>query len=334
VGGGCRFTDGSSDSDGEIEAWSWDFGDGSTSADRNPAHTYREAGTYQVELAVTDDDGSRRTFSSTVSVTPSSRVPRPTIRLSECTAGQACRLSGGTESGGNDDGDEGEDEEEITSWSWSFGDGGTSTERNPVHTFAVANNYTITLSVTDETGATGSVTAQLTVAPVTPSESQPIALTGSLRVQQGRHLVRLTWTGAAGAVLDLYRNNQWRERTSNDGLYIRPVAGPGTSLVYRVCERGTARCSNDVTVTIGGSRISLTATGSVRNGREEATLRWSGTGSSSVDVYRNTVRITRTNNDGLYVSSRARTGGASTATFRVCERGTSICSNTTSITFR
>jgi chitodextrinase len=52
-----QFTDGSTDSDGHIVAWSWDFGDGATSVDPSPAHTYTQAGDYTVTLTVTDDDG-------------------------------------------------------------------------------------------------------------------------------------------------------------------------------------------------------------------------------------------------------------------------------------
>ena len=49
------FSDLSRDLDGEVVAWSWNFGDGSTSAEQNPSHTYAEAGTYTVSLTVTDD---------------------------------------------------------------------------------------------------------------------------------------------------------------------------------------------------------------------------------------------------------------------------------------
>lgn len=51
----AQFTDLSTDSDGTVDAWSWKFGDGGTSTEQNPSHTYAEAGTYIVSLIVTDD---------------------------------------------------------------------------------------------------------------------------------------------------------------------------------------------------------------------------------------------------------------------------------------
>jgi chitodextrinase len=50
-----HFTDGSTDPDGHILAWSWDFGDGTTSTEQSPVHTYAGPGTYHVTLTVTDD---------------------------------------------------------------------------------------------------------------------------------------------------------------------------------------------------------------------------------------------------------------------------------------
>ena len=58
VGQTVAFTDTSSDPDGTVVAWQWSFGDGSSSALRNPTHIYAAAGTYQVSLTVTDNDGS------------------------------------------------------------------------------------------------------------------------------------------------------------------------------------------------------------------------------------------------------------------------------------
>jgi PKD repeat protein len=60
------FTDRSTDRDGTIMSWFWDFGDGHTSANKNPSHWYRGHGTYTVTLTVTDDDGDRNSQSKTV----------------------------------------------------------------------------------------------------------------------------------------------------------------------------------------------------------------------------------------------------------------------------
>ncbi len=65
----ANFTDGSSDSDGSVVEWSWDFGDGNVSAAQNPSHTYSSGGTRTVSLTVTDDDGDTDTFSQSVTVT-------------------------------------------------------------------------------------------------------------------------------------------------------------------------------------------------------------------------------------------------------------------------
>ncbi len=63
------FTDGSSDPDGNIASWNWDFGDGSTSTDQNPGHAYSSPGSYTVKLTVTDNEGASSAVSKTVTVT-------------------------------------------------------------------------------------------------------------------------------------------------------------------------------------------------------------------------------------------------------------------------
>jgi PKD repeat protein len=52
------FTDTSTDADGQIVAWAWDFGDDATSTSQHPTHVFATAGTYHVHLTVTDDDGA------------------------------------------------------------------------------------------------------------------------------------------------------------------------------------------------------------------------------------------------------------------------------------
>lgn len=63
------FVDSSTDTDGVVTSWSWDFGDGASAAEQNPLHTYASSGTHTVTLLATDNDGATATISQDVTVT-------------------------------------------------------------------------------------------------------------------------------------------------------------------------------------------------------------------------------------------------------------------------
>jgi PKD repeat protein len=63
-----EFTDSSSDEDGNVEKWNWDFGDGYTSQLQNPTHKFEEEGQYTVGLTITDDDGDKDTMNLKIEV--------------------------------------------------------------------------------------------------------------------------------------------------------------------------------------------------------------------------------------------------------------------------
>jgi PKD repeat protein len=79
-----QLTDNSSDLDGTIVSWSWDFGDGKTSVLQNPTHQYSATGTYAVTLTVTDDDGLTSSVAQVVSVSapPAPRRMPTTLSIS------------------------------------------------------------------------------------------------------------------------------------------------------------------------------------------------------------------------------------------------------------
>lgn len=60
---------GSSDSDGDIQSYDWNFGDGSVGSGSTVRHAYRSSGTFSVMLTVVDDDGARATATRTLSCT-------------------------------------------------------------------------------------------------------------------------------------------------------------------------------------------------------------------------------------------------------------------------
>jgi uncharacterized repeat protein (TIGR01451 family) len=150
AGEAVAFTDGSSDADGAVVSWAWDFGDGATSTERHPTHSYAAAGTYTVTLTVTDEQGDTATASQEVRahappVASFSVDPDPPL------AGQEARFSDtSTDADGT-----------IASRAWDLGDGTTSTEANPTHTYAAAGAYTVTLAVTDDTGLTREVSREV-----------------------------------------------------------------------------------------------------------------------------------------------------------------------------
>src|SRR5207249_4502188 len=161
----CAFTDGSTDADGQVTAWSWSFGDGGTATSQNPSHTYAAGGTYTVTLTVTDNQGATGSTSKTVTVAAPNQPPTAAF-TSSCTA-LTCSF---TSSSSDPDGS-------IAAYSWTFGDGGTATSQNPAHTFSAGGNYTVTLIVTDNQGATGSTSHSVTVSQ--PNQPPTAAFTSS-----------------------------------------------------------------------------------------------------------------------------------------------------------
>jgi PKD repeat protein len=146
------FTDQSSDSDGTIDSWSWDFDDGDTSTALNVGHTFTAAGTYAVTLTVTDNDGASDSSSQNVTVTAESTAPEAEFTSS----------ANGLTVDFTDDSREPDADGIIQSWSWDFGDGNTSTEQNPSHTYASADTYTVSLTVTDNNSITDSISHNVT----------------------------------------------------------------------------------------------------------------------------------------------------------------------------
>ena len=149
----ANFTDTSTDSDGTIVAWAWDFGDSTTSAQRNPSHAYAAAGSFTVTLVATDNSGGTNTIAKTVTVSGTNAPP--TANFGFTTNYLVANFTdGSTDSDGT-----------IASHSWDFGDGSAaSTMPDPSHTYATAGTYNVKLTVTDNGGATGTITKAVTVA--------------------------------------------------------------------------------------------------------------------------------------------------------------------------
>jgi PKD repeat protein len=122
--------------------WNWSFGDGATSTEENPVHVYPMAGIYPVSLNISNIDGSNTTEKRDyIHVYPTeppvadftANPPDGNSPLAVAFTDISAHLP--------------------VNWTWDFGDGSTSTEKNPEHIYAAPGNYTVSLFVMNDEGS-------------------------------------------------------------------------------------------------------------------------------------------------------------------------------------
>ena len=145
---------GSADPDGTVAAYAWDFGDGTAAGSGvKPGHTYAAAGTYQVKLTVTDNQGGTGSVTKPVTVTAANQPPAAAFTSSSAGLVASFDGSGSADPDGT-----------VAAYAWDFGDGtAAGSGVKPGHTYAAAGTYQVKLTVTDNQGGTGSVTKPVTV---------------------------------------------------------------------------------------------------------------------------------------------------------------------------
>ena len=125
-----RFTDLST---GNIDKWLWKFGDGGTSAIKNPEYKYKDTGIFSVTLIVWDRGCSNSIeFTDYIRISPPIAIFADTFNCSAPNQRQFLDSSIGADT-----------------WHWDFGDGDTSNLQNPVHTYTAAGTYIVSLTVTN-----------------------------------------------------------------------------------------------------------------------------------------------------------------------------------------
>ena len=215
-------------------SWAWDFGDGGSSNAQNPTHTFAAGHTYTVKLTVTNASG---TSTVTNSVMVGAPVARYTVKVLSTTRPyrQFLDTSTGTPS----------------SWLWTFGDGASSTLRNPAHLYARTGLYSVYLKATNGAGSSlYGLRVLVATVPGAPTRVGAKALAGAKAV--------ITFRAAApnGAIVKQYiaicsSSNGGRTRTANaTGRTLRlPVVVTGLSVgrsyhctltAYNIMGRGPA----------------------------------------------------------------------------------------------
>ncbi len=156
--GDVLFTDLSTDHDGSVVSWIWDFGDGSKSDAQNPRHRYDSLGVFLVNLTVFDDEGTSGSLIRPLEVLNSPPVANFSFSPGRPPAGQPASF---VDLSSDPDGS-------VVSWLWTFGDGAISTAQNPAHTYAERGIYLVVLNVTDSDGAQANASGYVRVIGVPP----------------------------------------------------------------------------------------------------------------------------------------------------------------------
>ena len=181
-----QFTDNST---GNPTSWSWTFGDGGTSTEKEPGYTYDNPGKYTVSLTATNQFGSD-TETKTDYITA---LPAPAADfVADATSGYAPLIVQFTDnSTGN-----------PTSWQWDFGDEGSSVEPNPSHTYTSPGTYTVSLTATNDCGSDTETKidyievkpakkADFTWSPEKPKEGEEVQFTDLSTPQEG--IISWSW---------------------------------------------------------------------------------------------------------------------------------------------
>ncbi|WP_130735931.1 PKD domain-containing protein [Flavobacterium sp. J27] len=143
-----NFSDASTANGAPLVSWSWDFGDGNTSTNQNPSHTYENSGVYTVSLLITDGFGNSdtATFTNMVEVTGPNLAFEVdhTLILSNSSVAFT-NLSNSASA--------------VATWTWDFGDGTPiSNQQNPTHTYVTPGDYNVSLTALDVDGCSKTIT--------------------------------------------------------------------------------------------------------------------------------------------------------------------------------
>ncbi len=137
--------------------WSWDFGDDSTSTERNPEHTYSYIGTYDITLVVEDENGNNDSKTKSVSITGNS----PLVEINLASSETATNVEPANFRSSVDDSDNPTPlRSSAFNYSWDMGDGTKYYTENATHTYGSGGTYTVSLTVTDLDNYTGTYTME------------------------------------------------------------------------------------------------------------------------------------------------------------------------------
>ncbi len=236
---------GSSDPDGSITTYAWNFGDGTSGNGVAATKSYAAAGTYTVTLTVADNGGATSSTTRVVTIFLPNQPPIASFTATPATASTGTPIALSAAGSSDPDGS-------ITTYAWNFGDGTSGNGVAATKSYAAAGTYTVTLTVADNGGATSSTTrvvtiflpnqppiASFTATPATASTGTPIALSAAGSSDPDGSITTYAWNFGDG--------------TSGNGVAAtKSYAAAGTyTVTLTVTDNGgaTAAANRSVTIT-------------------------------------------------------------------------------------
>ncbi len=226
----------------------WDFGDGHTSTDVNPTHTYTQSGTYTIKLLAANDYDCKDVLEKKVTVTvdPKPKADFTINNDSTCDAGFIFQFTS--------------TDPAAKQWLWYFGDGNTSTNKLPKHTYGKSGSYTVTLVTYNNAGCTDTLKRDNLIyieEPQTPTfDVSSIATCSNSSIQ-------FTYTGPKAAKY-LWHFGDGKTSRSVNPVYKYPAAGNYTVKLEITSKAGcvyTYTYPQQLTINITNLKASYTGGG-------------------------------------------------------------------------
>ncbi len=146
------FTDSSEIDSGSITKYLWKFGDGDTSSQQNPSHTYADTGTYTVTFLVYGSAGCVDSTQENVSIAP---TPKANFTVAETCLSDTAQFTDSSTTANAF----------IVRWEWDFGDLSTSVFQNPKKKFSSVGTYPVELKILTNNGCEDSITKNIDINP-------------------------------------------------------------------------------------------------------------------------------------------------------------------------